>query len=486
MTGDGGAGRYAIYDRIASGGMASVHFGMLRGPSGFRKIVAVKRLHAQFAHDPEFVAMLLDEARLASRVVHPNVAATLDVIHEGDEVLLVLEYVAGESLSRLLAVARNAGAGVPPRVAVAIASGLLHGLHAAHEARDDRGDLLDLVHRDVSPQNVLVGVDGVPKVVDFGVAKATGRSQVTREGELKGKLPYMAPEQIKNGTVSRQSDVWAASVVLWEMLAGQRLFGGDSDGHVYSKVVTERIRPPSSIKSEVPAEVDAIVMRGLSRDPAQRFATAREMSLALEAALAPATAAQVGAWVESVGGDAFAKRAAALAEVQRRHAHAELAPTAPDVLATSAATPSARPAEGGTPTDLRAESGSSTPRTKRSRNALALGAVALVAAAAARAAMSAAPRQGEHDAAPNATGSSDLSARADAPPAPASETAVVATSAAAVSSDVPPATRPEPTSHVVRVGRARTPRAGSAAAPRGDKCHTIDAAGIWHVNPECL
>src|SRR5450432_1730565 len=152
-------GRYAIHEELASGGMASVHFGRLLGPVGFARTVAIKRLHPQFAKDPEFVSMFLDEARLAARVQHPNVVATIDVVATDGELFLIMDYVRGESLSKLLRTLRKQGARMPPRIAASICCGFLHGLHAAHEAKDERGSRIDLVHRDVSPQNVLVGAD---------------------------------------------------------------------------------------------------------------------------------------------------------------------------------------------------------------------------------------------------------------------------------------------------------------------------------------
>src|SRR5579863_8618035 len=198
--------------------MATVHIGRLIGPVGFSRTVAIKRLHPQHAKEPDFVSMFLDEARLAARIRHPNVVPTLDVVATEGELFVVMDYVPGESLSRLAAATFAAGARFPLRAVVSIMAGSLHGLHAAHEAKSERGEPLGIVHRDVSPQNILVGIDGVARVLDFGVAKAAGRLHTTREGELKGKLAYMAPEQLETGTLTRQSDVYAAAVVLWETL----------------------------------------------------------------------------------------------------------------------------------------------------------------------------------------------------------------------------------------------------------------------------
>jgi serine/threonine-protein kinase len=192
-------GRYALFDRIAAGGMASVHLGRLFGEGGFTRTVAIKRLHAQLALDPDFASMLLDEARLCARIHHPNVVATLDVVSAEAELFLVMEYVVGESLVHLLRASEASPDRASPALVASVMSGVLHGLHAAHEATSDRGELLGIVHRDVSPHNVLVGVDGVARVLDFGVAKALGRVHTTEEGTLKGKVSYMAPEQISEG-----------------------------------------------------------------------------------------------------------------------------------------------------------------------------------------------------------------------------------------------------------------------------------------------
>ncbi len=260
-------GRYALLGELASGGMATVHFGRLIGPVGFSRTVAIKRLHAQFAKDPEFVAMFLDEARLAARIQHPNVVSTLDVVALEGELLLVLEYIHGEALAQLLRTARKAKQPLPLKIVAAIASGMLHGLHAAHEAKSEHGEPLGIVHRDMSPQNVLVGVDGTARVLDFGVAKAVGRVVSTREGQLKGKLAYMSPEQVHGGAVDRRTDIYAASIVVWEVLTGRRLFDGDNEGLLFSQVSKGATKHPSEVVPDLPPDLDAIVMRGLAREP---------------------------------------------------------------------------------------------------------------------------------------------------------------------------------------------------------------------------
>jgi serine/threonine protein kinase len=308
--------RYTITREIASGGMATVYLGRLAGPGGFSRSVAIKRPHAHVARHPEFRAMLLDEGRLAASISHPNVVSTLDVVAEGDDLFLVMEYIPGETLAQIQRVVRRRGEAIPPAIACAILRGVLHGLWAVHSARDELGAPLGIVHRDISPQNILVGKDGVARILDFGVAKAAGRLQVTREGQLKGKIAYMAPEQMQ-GNVTSRTDVYAASIVLWEALTARRLFSGDDDVEIFSKALTARVEPPSKYaRTSSPralderdtvgwVKLDAAVLRGLARNPAERFASAQEMASALEECVEPATVAEVSAWLEgtTAGGE---------------------------------------------------------------------------------------------------------------------------------------------------------------------------------------
>ncbi len=309
-------GRYALFDEIAAGGMATVHIGRLLGPVGFARTVAIKRLHPQYAKDPEFAAMFLDEARLAARIRHPNVVATLDVVALQGELFLVMEYVEGETLARLMRAAVEADKRPTPRLVANIVSAVLQGLHAAHEATSERGEPLGLVHRDVSPQNVLVGSDGVARVLDFGVAKAAGRVQTTQEGQIKGKLAYMAPEQLSSGAVTRKTDVFAASIVLWEALAGRRLFQGSDPADSVARVLTLRIDPPSKHAPGIGAELDAVVMKGLQREPEHRFPTALEMAAALEHAVGVISPREIGHWMRGIAGSRIDKLAQRLAEVE--------------------------------------------------------------------------------------------------------------------------------------------------------------------------
>ncbi len=306
-------GRYLLCSQVASGGMATVHLGRMLGPDGFARVVAIKRLHPHLAREPNFAAMFLDEARLAARIRHSKVVPILDVVSAAGEVLIVMEYVLGQSFAELL---RAAGAPTPPDIAAAIVIDALEGLHAAHEARGDDGVPLGLVHRDVSPQNVLVGVDGGARLVDFGIAKARGRSQETRDGELKGKASYMPPEQVRGRPLDRRADVYAAGVVLWEALTGRRLFTADEPMTIMLRVCEETPPPPSRFVS-VPPEVDALVMRALAKGADERYGSAREFADAIERTMAPASPRTVARWVQSTLGERLAALEAAMEAAAR-------------------------------------------------------------------------------------------------------------------------------------------------------------------------
>ncbi|HEX5061494.1 MAG TPA: protein kinase, partial [Kofleriaceae bacterium] len=318
-------GRYLLHRKIARGGMATIHIARLMGDVGFSRIVAAKRMHPELAEDREFVSMFLDEARIASKVHHRNVVPVLDVVTYGEEVVLVQEYVHGAPLSLLLRAACEAKAHVPIPVAAALACQVLAGLHAAHETLDEIGTPLNIVHRDVSPQNIMVATDGSARLLDFGVAKASLGAHVTRKGTFKGKLGYSSPEQIR-GEANRQSDIYSLGVVLWELLVGHRLHGnthGEAQliaqimgGHL--PTVTEALDEEKSwIGSYRWGQLEClepIIRKALDVNYRRRWQSAAEMEEVIAAAVPLASAADIAAWLRAVGKDFLEARENMIAE----------------------------------------------------------------------------------------------------------------------------------------------------------------------------
>ncbi|MFO7180251.1 MAG: serine/threonine-protein kinase [Pseudomonadota bacterium] len=300
--------RYELIGEIASGGMATVYLARLTGVGGFQRFVALKRLHPHLALDADFVQMFLDEARLAAGIHHPNVVPILEVGASAIGYYLVMEYIDGDTLARLLARSTGQGQRLPLPVSLRIGLDMLAGLHAAHELRDGSGTPLELVHRDVSPQNVLVGLDGIARITDFGVARASTRLSATRVGQLKGKVAYMAPEQAQGGDdIDRRADVFSSGVVLWECLAARRLFKAENEMATLSRVLSEPVPPLSRVAPHVPAPIADVVMRALERDPAKRHPTCAAFADELDAAVRRcdrlATPREVGSYLESVLGE---------------------------------------------------------------------------------------------------------------------------------------------------------------------------------------
>jgi eukaryotic-like serine/threonine-protein kinase len=304
--------RYEVMVKVASGGMATVYVGRLSGAVGFSRLVAIKRAHLHLAEDPAFRRLLVAEAKLASRIHHPNVVAVQDVEESDGELLLVMDYVEGASLAQLLALSGEDG--IPRGVATRVVLDACAGLHAAHTLTGDDGESLGIVHRDVSPHNVLVGVDGVSRIADFGIAKSTGHTGSdghTSTGTLKGKVAYMAPEYVEHGALDRRGDVFALGVVAWELFARRRLFRGGSDIETLRAVASAEVPALAGIDAAL-APLDDVVLTALSRDPDQRFQTALAFSEALETAAGRAGLlgkhADVARCVKGVAGEALAER----------------------------------------------------------------------------------------------------------------------------------------------------------------------------------
>lgn len=293
-------GRCELFLPFARGGMASIYIGRWADADGWSRVVAVKTLLPQLAADARLSAMFQDEAKLVSQIRHPNVLAPIDVVQEGGELFMVMDYVHGATLSQLMRAGARHERYIPLSIAMRIMVDVLQGLHAAHEATDERGQSLQMIHRDVSPQNVLIGVDGRSRLIDFGVAKALNRVSTTRTGEIKGKLCYFAPEQLLGDPLSRRTDVYGASVVMWQLLTGQKLFEGRNLAEVTHDILRATIEPPSRFRYGVTRELDAIVMRGLSRDPSARWESAEAMACAIDGLRRTSIHGEVGDWVQCI------------------------------------------------------------------------------------------------------------------------------------------------------------------------------------------
>ncbi|MCA9597099.1 MAG: serine/threonine protein kinase [Myxococcales bacterium] len=474
-------GRYAIFDEIAAGGMATVHFGRLIGGEGFTRRVAIKRMFPQFAKDPDFLAMFLDEARLSARILHPNVVQTLDVVRAGDELLIVMEYVHGESLSRLLRRARASNAPKPSLgVSLRLVLDVLSGLEAAHSAKSEAGTPLGIVHRDVSPQNLLVGADGLGRLIDFGIAKARGRMRTTPSGQVKGKLAYMAPEQMSGAAITRQSDIYAVGVLTWELLTGRRLFSGETDAQTLALALGSKVPAPSTL-ADVPRELDELVARALMRDPRQRFALASEMAGRIESCAALASTSEVRRWVAAVAGEELSRR-------ERRFVEIESAPLeAPETVPASApALPEAKPRTVGhddaTVTTAVGEVRHEDAEPVRRRGRLvALAAVLAIIVIATGLTLSTTRRGTAPSASEGATGAPAAPpvALPEEKPAPSASTAAAASASAPASASAAP-TKPRATP------RNRPPAPTVKKRTNCNPPYYVDSDGIQHIKRECL
>jgi serine/threonine-protein kinase len=305
-------GPYEVLEEMARGGMATLFLGRFRGPGGFQRRVVIKVVHPEIADDPEMVRMFLDEARLSASIQHPNVVH-VEALGEHDGAhYLVMEHIAGVTVVDVLRSLIRRGESMPVDVAVAVTAEVAKGLHAAHESEDDAGRPLGIVHRDVSPQNVLVSRRGFVKVIDFGVAKATHRLSKTATGAVKGKLAYMSPEQLAGKDIDRQADVFSLGVVLWEMLTLRRLFYRKNDLEVILAIREGIVEPPSRLRAGIPPKLDDVILTMLAKDRTERFATTAAARAAMLTAHPDALrldTTHLGRFVREVAAEALAERA---------------------------------------------------------------------------------------------------------------------------------------------------------------------------------
>jgi eukaryotic-like serine/threonine-protein kinase len=344
-------GRYRVVSELGRGGMASVHLGRLDGPGGFQKWVAIKRIHAHLVENDQFVDMFLDEARMAAGISHTNVAHVFDLGKDDDTYWLVMEYLHGEPLREIMRRHEDRRSALPTAIAARICADAADGLHAAHELRGKDGQLLGLVHRDINPHNLFVTYDGCTKLVDFGIAKATGRLASTDAGQLKGKIAYMAPEQVQNQELNRTTDIYALGIVLWELTTNQRLFRGDSDLDTLVKVQAGDIPRPSLVLPGYDRELERIVMTALAPRKEDRFQTARERARALRAFYSRNGALldqeDVAAYLRSAFGERIARRDAHLTWASEVTSFIDVVPAGAELPGRRSSAPPLRPSTGG-------------------------------------------------------------------------------------------------------------------------------------------
>ncbi|MEZ4257863.1 MAG: protein kinase [Polyangiaceae bacterium] len=340
-------GRYDLLLPIASGGMGSVYLARAAGAAGFERDVALKLTHHHLRESATFVSEVLAEAEIASRIQHTNVVPVLDVGEDDLGVFLVMEYIAGDSLSGLIKKARETGETLPQRVCMRILVDALAGLHAAHELTDDEGRPQHVVHRDFSPQNILVGLDGVSRLTDFGIAKAASRASHTTSGVIKGKACYVAPEQAQDLALDRRCDVWAAGVVAWELLAGRRLYSSENEAAILLRIVSETPPRVSSVVADVPPAVDEAIARALTTDPGSRTPTAqafaKDLGTATRAFGLLAEPEEVAEWVARLAGPLLERRKQQALEARRARGSDPRLRDAPAAVARESSPDLARP-----------------------------------------------------------------------------------------------------------------------------------------------
>jgi len=321
-------GKYELLSRLGIGGMAELFVARITAAHGFEKRVALKRILASHADDEQFIEMLLGEARLAATLDHPNIVQVYDVGEVDGTYFFTMEYVFGSDLRKIVRACQTRGTWPGPELVLQIIIGTATGLHYAHEKEREDGELLGLVHRDVSPSNILVSHDGGVKLVDFGIARVSAMQSTTAQGVLKGKVPYMSPEQCRGEPLDRRSDIFSLGIILWELSTRRRLFAGDNDVAVAGKICNNDVPRPSSIVPGYPPELEEIVLKALARDPALRYATAQELQLDLEEYARDARMLLSSARLAGFMGDLFADEIKATkADIRQQIA------TRPDIIA---------------------------------------------------------------------------------------------------------------------------------------------------------
>ena len=300
-------GKYELIKRIATGGMAEIYLARVSGLPGFEKIVVLKRILPQLASNQEFVQMFLDEARVAATLHHPNIVQMYDIGAVDGNYFISMEYLHGEDLRAIARAMRAKGQDrVPLEHALGIVVGIAAGLHYAHEKVGFDGKPLHIVHRDVTPQNIFVTYDGGVKLVDFGIAKASNRASETRYGSLKGKIPYMSPEQCRSEPLDRRSDIFSLGILLYELTTSMRLYRGQSEFEVLKQIVEGEIKKPSEVRQGYPAPLEAILMKALAKRREDRYQTARELQADLEAYIRQerlvVSPIAMASWMESLFG----------------------------------------------------------------------------------------------------------------------------------------------------------------------------------------
>jgi eukaryotic-like serine/threonine-protein kinase len=312
-------GKYDLMARIAKGGMAEIYLARQRGMVGFSRLVVVKRILPHLAEETEFVRMFMEEARLAALINQPNVVQIYDVGHHEGSYFIAMEFINGPSLGVVSRTARRLKHPLPFAVAAEIVAQACDGLHAAHELHDEGGSLLGLVHRDISPHNLMITKGGVVKLVDFGIAKAVNTAVKTHTGKIKGKYPYMSPEQCRGDPMDRRTDLFSLGIVFYELVVGARLFSRSTDLMVLKAITEEPVPDPREREPSIPAGISALILRALARDPDARFPTAEAMGSALRRALerleVKSSPKMLSSHLEAHFGELLGRRAEAIQQV---------------------------------------------------------------------------------------------------------------------------------------------------------------------------